>query len=86
MIRRYCKRIAKYIITILSAAIAIFPHNHCGSGKELKDTPSSSPEHPHEEPSYPDYLALLSDKIVPVATGTSTVLTFHEDNSDSFPY
>ena len=75
-------KVGKYVIPMLSAGLAITLLQNHDLGIELTDIPFHSPEHPWEEPCYHDYLGLLRDKTVPVATGTSTVLTFHEDYSD----
>lgn len=75
----------KYFITMLSAVLTIFIHHHHGSGKESKDIPLYSSEPHWEEPFYNDYLSLNMDRGTSPATGTSTVLTFHMNNSDLEP-
>lgn len=71
------------IITMLSAVLTVFLHNHRGSDKELKDIPYHFPEPHWEETYYQDYLGLNRDKTTASASGTSTVLTFGKDHSNS---
>jgi len=70
---------------MLSALLTILFHHH-GSGKELKDIPLYNPELHWEESFYNDYFGLNRDKGTSVATGTSTVLTFHENHSKEESY
>ena len=76
-------KVWKYSFPMLSVGLTITLLQNPGLGVELIDIPFHYPEPHWEEPFYHDYLGLMRDKTVPVATGTSTVLTFHENNSDS---
>lgn len=80
------KNVGKYFIPMLSAGLTISLLQSQEPVIRVTEIPFDSPEPHWEEPFSHDYLGLMRDKTVPVATGTSTVLAFYEDNSDTQPY
>lgn len=86
MIGRMYRKMKMLIITMLSAILTTLLHHHQVSGKGLKDIPSHYPEHPYEESFYRDYIELNRDKTTAAASGTSTILSFGKNNSNSQPY
>ena len=70
MIKRSCKTLKGFTITMFSVVIAIFSHLHIGKGKELKNTSFSSSEHSHTESNGSDNHGIMHNKVASVPTGT----------------